>query len=352
MSAATSSQSHVAGPALARIARAPSKMVLSSAGLAGLQIKVATNDMRGFQNTAGKAVLIAGPTASGKSALALDLATRVGGVVINTDSMQVYRDLRVLTARPTRAEEAAIPHRLYGHVDAATNYSAGAFVIDAAAVLAEAQAAGLIPIFVGGTGLYFKALTKGLAAVPEIAAEVRDDVRARLERDGPEVLHAELVLRDPASAARLNVRDRSRIARALEVVEGTCRSLTDWHLDALPPLLPEGTYRAVFLEPDRELLYARIDTRFDTMLDAGALDEVAALAARGLDPLLPAMKAHGVPALIRHLNGKMSREEAAMIGRADTRHYAKRQFTWFRHQLPEFEWITPDDAAVYLRTAN
>ncbi|MDB5520506.1 MAG: tRNA ((37)-N6)-dimethylallyltransferase MiaA [Tardiphaga sp.] len=305
-----------------------------------------------FGDLAGKAVLIAGPTASGKSALALDLALRVGGVVINTDSMQVYRDLRVLTARPTVAEEAAVPHRLYGHVDAAVNYSAGAFVLDAAAVLAEARASGLRPIFVGGTGLYFKALTKGLSAVPAIAAEVRDDVRARLERDGPEPLHAALALRDPASAARLNPRDRSRVARALEVVEGTGRSLTDWHNDALPPLLAPGSYEALFLELERATLYARIDARFDAMLDAGALDEVAALAGRGLDPLLPAMKAHGVPALIRHLNGDISIDAAAIIGRADTRHYAKRQFTWFRHQLPEFRWMTPNEAAAYLHAVN
>ena len=286
-------------------------------------------------------MLIAGPTASGKSAFALDLARRIGGMVINTDSMQVYRDLRVLTARPDTAEEAAVPHRLYGHVDAAVNYSAGAFVIDAANVLAEARTAGLVPIFVGGTGLYFKALTKGLSAVPEISVEVRDSVRARLERDGPETLYAELAMRDPISAARLNPRDRSRVARALEVVEGTGRSLTDWHRDALPPLLPEDSFDAVFLDADRDALYARIDARFDAMLEAGALDEVAALKDRHLDPLLPAMKAHGVPALIRYLDAEISLEDAAVIGCADTRHYAKRQFTWFRHQLPEFEWITP-----------
>ena len=294
-------------------------------------------------------MFIAGPTASGKSALALDLARRIGGVVINTDSMQVYRDLRVLTARPTHAEEAAAPHRLYGHVDAAVNYSAGAFVADAAAALSEIRASGLMPIFVGGTGLYFKALTRGLSAVPEIAADARDDVRARLDRDGPEALHAALALRDPASAARLNPRDRSRVARALEVVEGTGRSLTDWHRDALPPLLPEGSFDAVFLDVDRDALYARIDARFDAMIEAGALDEVAALRDRHLNPLLPAMKAHGVPALIKHLNGEITREDAAVIGRADTRHYAKRQFTWFRHQLPEFEWMTSEAARAMLQ---
>jgi tRNA dimethylallyltransferase len=295
-----------------------------------------------------KAVLIAGPTASGKSALALELAQKTGGVVINADSMQVYRDLRVITARPTPEEEAKVPHRLYGHVDAAVNFSAGHWVADAAAVLAEVHAQNRLPIFVGGSGLYFKALTRGLSAVPPIPPEIRQGARARLERDGVEALHAELAQRDPATAERLKPRDRTRIARALEVVEATGRSLTDWHREGLPPLLPPGQFRALFLAPDRDQLYARIDARYDAMLAAGALEEVAALAARHLDPLLPAMKAHGVPVLIRHLKGEITREAAAAIGRADTRHYAKRQFTWFRHQLPEFEWVKPEEAAGWL----
>ena len=311
-------------------------------------MSVATRDMRLSSQNVNKAVLIAGPTASGKSALALELAQKTGGVVINTDSMQVYRDLRVITARPTPVEEAIVPHRLYGHVDAAVNFSAGAWVADAAKMLADARANGRLPIFVGGSGLYFKALTRGLSAVPPVAAEVRDDVRARLERDGVEALHAELAVRDPASAERLKPRDRSRIARALEVVEATGRSLTDWHHQGLPPLLPPGEFSALFLAPERDQLYARIDARFDTMLAGGALEEVAGLAARNLDPLLPAMKAHGVPALIRHLQGEITREAAAETGRADTRHYAKRQFTWFRHQLPEFEWVAPEAARGWL----
>ena len=291
-----------------------------------------------------KAVLIAGPTASGKSALALELAQKAGGAVINTDSMQVYRDLRVLTARPSLAEEAAVPHRLYGCVDAAVNYSAGHYVRDAKEVLDEVRRGGGLPIFIGGTGLYFKALTRGLSAVPPVPDEVREAVRLRLDRDGVEALHAELARRNAAAAARLNVRDRTRIARALEVIEATGRPLAEWHAETTPPLLPEGSYRALFIAPEREALYARIDARFDAMLADGALEEVTRLAARGLDPLLPAMKAHGVPALIRHLRGEITREEAAVIGKADTRHYAKRQFTWFRHQLPEFEWLTPEQA--------
>lgn len=295
-----------------------------------------------------KAVLIAGPTASGKSALALELALSAGGIVINADSMQVYRDLRIITARPTHGEEARAPHRLYGHVDAAVNFSAGAWVSDAAKALEEAQAEGRLPIFIGGTGLYFKALTAGLSVVPPIPAQVREDVRARLEQNGVEALHVELARRDPRAAERLNLRDRTRIARALEVIEATGRSLLDWHHEGQPPLLPRDSYRAVFLAPERDELYARIDARFDAMLGAGALKEVERLAARQLDPLLPAMKAHGVPALIRHLRGELSLEEAAAIGRADTRHYAKRQFTWFRHQLPEFEWVKLEEARGWL----
>lgn len=298
-----------------------------------------------------KAVLIAGPTASGKSALALELALSVGGIVINADSMQVYRDLRVITARPTPDEEARVPHRLYGHVDAAVNFSAGAWVADAAKMLEEAQAEGRLPIFIGGTGLYFKALTAGLSVVPPIPPEIREDVRARLERNGVEALHAELARRDPRAAERLNLRDRTRIARALEVVEATGRSLLDWHHEGQPPLLPKDSFCAVFLTPERDELYARIDARFDAMLGAGALTEVEQLAARNLDPLLPAMKAHGVPALIRHLRGELSLKEAATIGSADTRHYAKRQFTWFRHQLPEFEWVKLEKARAWLAAA-
>jgi tRNA dimethylallyltransferase len=300
------------------------------------------------QGQNSKAVLIAGPTASGKSAVALELAQTHDAVIINTDSMQVYRDLRIITARPSPEEEARVAHRLYGHVDAAVNFSAGSWVADAALALGQARAQNRLPIFVGGSGLYFKALISGLSAVPSIPAQVREGVRARLELDGVEALHAELARRDPVTAERLKPRDRARIARALEVIEATGRSLTDWHRDGLPPLLPQGTFSALFLAPDRDQLYARIDARFDAMLKAGALEEMAALAARHLNPLLPAMKAHAVPALLRYLKREITLEEAAAIGRADTRHYAKRQFTWFRHQLPEFEWVKPDEAGAWL----
>lgn len=292
-------------------------------------------------------MLIAGPTASGKSALALRLARETGGVIVNTDSMQVYRDLRVLTARPHVVEEAEVPHRLYGHVDAAVNYSAGAYVRDAAALLEELRADNRLAIFVGGTGLYFKALTRGLSQVPPVPDNVRESVRQRLADQGPEALHAMLAIRDPAMAERLSPRDRTRVARALEVIEATGMSLRDWQARASAPLLvPEG-YEAIFLNPDRDDLYARIDARFVAMMEQGALEEVAAMGARQLDPLLPAMKAHGVPALLRYLLGEIPRDEAVAIGQADTRHYAKRQFTWFRHQLPEFKWIAPHDVGAW-----
>jgi tRNA dimethylallyltransferase len=287
------------------------------------------------------AILIAGPTASGKSGLALELAERLGGIVVNADSMQVYGDLRVITARPTVAEEARVAHLLYGHVDAADNYSVGRWLADARGALDEAAARRLVPIFTGGTGLYFKALTTGLAAVPPVDADIRSGVRARLEAEGPAALHAELARHDPAAAERLKPNDRVRIARALEVVLSTGRPLVDWHREGLPPLLDPARVVCVFLAPERAELYRRIDARFSVMLEAGALDEVRAFAARELDPLLPAMKAHGVPWLIRHLHGEMSLDAAADKARADTRHYAKRQFTWFRHQLAGWPQLVP-----------
>ncbi len=289
-------------------------------------------------------MLIAGPTASGKSALGLALARELGGTVINADAMQVYRDLRIITARPTPDEETQAPHRLYGHVDAAVNYSVGRWLTDVQPVLAEVWRAGGVPIVVGGTGLYFKALTRGLAAVPPVPPEIRERVRARMESEGPAVLHAELAQRDPEAGARLKPADRTRIARALEVVEATGRPLADWHREGLPATLDPAQAVQVFLELDRAALYARIDARFEAMLTAGAMEEVRALAARGLDPLLPAMKAHGVPWLIRHLKGEISLAEAVEGGQKDTRHYAKRQFTWFRHQMPGWTWATPETA--------
>jgi tRNA dimethylallyltransferase len=288
-----------------------------------------------------KTILIAGPTASGKSALALELAEAFGGTVINADSMQVYRDLHIITARPSPEEEARAPHRLYGHVDAAENYSVGRWCTEVAAALDAVQREGRAAIIVGGTGLYFNTLTRGLAAVPAISPEIRDAVRARLSSEGAPALHAELAARDPAAAARLRPGDRARVTRALEVVLATGRSLLEWHGENKPPVLDLAAAAKVFLMPDRDALLGRINARFDAMMAAGALEEVRALAGRKLNPSLPAMKAHGVPWLIRHLNGEIGEAEAVEQAKLETRQYTKRQATWFRNQLPEFEWVEP-----------
>jgi tRNA dimethylallyltransferase len=296
------------------------------------------------------AILLAGPTTSGKSALALTLAQALGGIIINADSMQVYRDLAIITARPTLADEAKAPHLLYGHVDAGENYSVGRWLLDARAALAQAERQDLLPIFVGGTGLYFKALTRGLAAVPPIPADVRASVRARLKAEGVAVLHDELARHDPATAARLMPGDRARVTRALEVVLATGRSLADWHREGMPAPVDAARAVRIFLSVDRAELYRRIDARFDSMLAEGAIEEVKALAARILDAALPAMKAHGVPWLIRHLRGEISLAEAAEGGKRDTRRYTKRQATWFRHQLPDWTWAEPERAETLIRS--
>jgi tRNA dimethylallyltransferase len=293
-------------------------------------------------------ILIAGPTASGKSALALALAEKLGGVIVNADSMQVYRDLHIITARPAPADERRAPHRLYGHVDAAVNYSVGRWCTEAAAALAAIGQDGCAAIVVGGTGLYFSALTRGLAAVPPIPAQIRDHVRARLAGDGVEALHAELTRLDPATAARLTPRDRARVTRALEVVLATGRSLTQWHEHNMPASVDAARTAKIFLMPDRDELLRRIDARFDAMMAAGALEEVRALAARNLDPALPAMKAHGVPWLMRHLRGEIALADAVAGGKRDTRQYTKRQATWFRNQLADFAWAAPDDALAVI----
>ena len=289
-------------------------------------------------------ILIAGPTASGKSALALALAEKLGAEIVNADSMQVYRDLRIITARPSVEEEQRVPHRLYGHVDAAENFSVGRWCEEAAAALAAAGRAARGAVVVGGTGLYFKALTRGIAAVPPIPADIREQVRARLASDGVAALYAELKERDVVAAAQLRPGDRARITRALEVVLATGRSLLDWHEDNKPPGLDAAAAAKIFLAPDRDELSRRINARFDSMMTAGALEEVRLLAARNLNPNLPAMKAHGVPWLVRHLNGEIALEQAVEEAKRDTRRYTKRQATWFRNQLPDFVWMEPERA--------
>lgn len=302
-------------------------------------------DMSHALHDARKVVLIAGPTASGKSALALRLAEKLGGTIVNADAMQVYRDLRTITARPPPEEEVRVPHCLYGHVDAAVNYSTGQWLRDVDEVLREVAREKRIAVLVGGTGLYFKALIKGLAAVPPIPADIREQVRARVIAEGAPALHAELMKRDPVTAQRITIKDRSRISRALEVVLATGRALSDWHRDPLPPLIDGADAAKVFLTCERAKLVRRIEERFAAMLDAGALDEAKVLARRKLDPSLPAMKAHGVPWLIRHVKGEISLEEAAAGAVMDTRRYAKRQLTWFRNQMKDWAWAEGEAAA-------
>jgi tRNA dimethylallyltransferase len=297
-------------------------------------------------------ILIAGPTASGKSALAIRVARAVGGVVLNADSMQVYRDLRIITARPSSEEEASVEHRLFGHVDAAVNYSVGLWLVDAAAAIHDVQASGRTPVLVGGTGMYFKALTQGLSDIPRVPEAVRARVRAETDGMTPHEIHARLAACDALTASRLRPTDPQRNLRALEVFEATGKPLASFQGARQAPLLTPGSWRGVFLAPDRNELYRRIDARFDMMMQAGAVEEVENLAARGLDPALPAMRAHGVPGLIGWLRGAVSREAAVERGKADTRHYAKRQFTFARHQLPDFRWAATADEAAGLLEAE
>ena len=263
--------------------------------------------------------------------------------------MQVYRDLAVITARPSAAEMDAAPHELYGTVDAAENFSVGRWVDAAREVLAGAEAAGRLPILVGGTGLYFKALTEGLSAIPPVPPEVRERIRREAAGMAPAALHARLAADDPLTASRLRPSDPQRILRALEVLEATGRPLAHWQEAGREGALLAGhDVRAVFLAVDRADLRDRIDRRFEAMMAAGALAEVAALAARGLDPALPAMRAHGVPGLIAHLRGEVPLDEAIARGQRDTRAYAKRQETWFRHQMPGFAALSPGAARAEL----
>jgi tRNA dimethylallyltransferase len=283
-------------------------------------------------------VLLAGPTASGKSRLALAHAEATGAWVVNADSMQVYRDLRVLTARPSLADERAAPHRLYGHVDAAVRYSAGAWLTDFAAVLAEARLQHRPLVVVGGTGLYFKVLTEGLAAMPPIPAGLRAEVLADLEGLTASEAHEHLRAINPEDAAVIRPSDRSRIVRALEVMLATGRPLAEWQRTAAQePLLGPADARRFVLMPDRVELARRIAARADAMLTGGAMPEVTALLGRNLPPENPLMKAIGVRQIADHLAGRLSREEAADSIIVETRQYAKRQMTWFRNRMGDWQ---------------
>jgi tRNA dimethylallyltransferase len=280
----------------------------------------------------GRAILVAGPTASGKSALALHLAERLGGVVINADSMQVYRELRVITARPPDDDLARAPHALYGVRPAAEAGTAAWWRGAALAEIEAARAAGCVPILCGGTGLYFKALTEGLAAIPPVPEAARAEARRRLAEEGAAALHARLAALDPATAATLRPSDSQRIARAYEVATGTGRGLRAWQEAGGTGPAP-WDFAAVLLDPPRDALRAAIAARWQAMLDAGAMEEVRALGAQGLDPALPAMRAHGVPELLAYLAGRMALEAASARAIMNTVQYTKRQATWFRHHV-------------------
>ena len=284
------------------------------------------------------AILIAGPTASGKSALAIKLARENNGVIVNADSMQIYRDLNILTARPDKDDLGAVPHQLYGTVPASQRYSVGGWIKDVAQVLDSLDRDDIRPIIVGGTGLYFKALTEGLAAVPDIPKDVLEVWRARQNSEESESLHAILSERDADMAARLKPGDGQRIVRALSVLDATGRSLLEWQKEPPEPaLISLETCDSRILMPERSKLYSRIDARLDQMVAAGAIEEVEGLMAQNLDPSLPAMKALGVPHFIAMLKGNVKREEAVRRAQVDTRHYAKRQMTWFRQQMPGWQ---------------
>jgi tRNA dimethylallyltransferase len=291
---------------------------------------------------AAPVLLIAGPTASGKSALALRLAERLQGEIVNADALQLYADLSILSARPTAEETAQVPHHLFGVADGADGWSVGRWLDAALPILKDIAARGRRAIVVGGTGLYFRALTKGLADIPAVPAAVRQAAAETYARLGEDAFRQALAARDPAAAARIAPGDRQRLLRAWEVAEATGRALTDWQAGTQAPL-GLGQWRAVVLEPDRETLYARCDARLLAMIEAGALEEVRALVARRLDPLAPVMKAVGVRELAAHLAGELTLPEAVARAQQETRRYAKRQLTWFRNQTPT--WARLRDAA-------
>ncbi len=292
--------------------------------------------------TAGRrAVLIAGPTASGKSALALAIAQRCGGVVINADSMQVYRELHILTARPCEEDEAQAPHRLYGHVASSDGYTVARYLDDLEQALKET--AGQPAVIVGGTGLYFNAMTQGLSEIPPIDERVRAFWRERARTANPASLHKELAVVDPVLFGRLHPNDTQRVLRALEVADSTGRPLSEWQEKRSQPLISGGWVAHVVMAPERDWLHARIDERFRVMVADGGLDEAQAFAALGLDPALPAMKAIGVPEMMAAARGDLPVEEAIDAAVIATRQYAKRQETWFRNQMPD--WLRLDPAA-------
>jgi tRNA dimethylallyltransferase len=290
------------------------------------------------------AVLIAGPTASGKSAAAVALAETIGGDIINADSMQVYAEPRILTARPSDEDMRRVPHLLYGHVSVTEHYSVGRYQSDAARALEQVRGWGRTPIFVGGTGMYFGVLTEGIANIPAVPASVRAVALARRKEIGAEAFHVELASRDLESAERLRPNDTQRVLRAYEVFEATGRPLSAWQTEAGTPVLAGLTLARFVLAPPREELYARIDHRFDRMLEQGAIQEAVALA--GLEPSSPAAKILGRRELLAASTGTMSLDEAKVAAKQATRNYAKRQLTWFRNRMADWTWIEAANSTV------
>jgi tRNA dimethylallyltransferase len=287
------------------------------------------------------AVLIAGPTASGKSHAALALAEEIGGAIVNADSMQVYAETHVLTARPSEAEMTRAPHYLYGHVSVSERYSVGRYQADAARALAAIRARGLVPIFVGGTGLYFTVLTEGIADIPATPPEIRKAVEARRKKIGAEAFFAELLERDPEIAARMRVPDTQRTIRAREVFEATGRPLSQWQKELGRPVLAGLSLARFVIAPSRLAIYQRIVARLDRMMEEGGIEE--ALSLRMLDPLLPAAKILGVREILAARAGYMSLDAAVQETRLATRQYAKRQMTWFRHRMKDWHWVESPD---------
>jgi len=279
--------------------------------------------------------LIAGPTASGKSALALRLAEANDAEIVNADALQVYLDLRVLSARPSPEDEARAPHHLFGVADAAEGWTVGRWLRAALPILGDIQARGRPAILVGGTGLYFRALTQGLADIPGVPAAVQREIDARFDTGGEAAFREQLRVADPVAEARIAANDRQRLTRALAVAEATGRPLSAWQADTRPALPADG-WRGVVLDPPRESLHPRCDARLELMMDQGAVEEAAALTARGLEDRLPAMKAVGLRELAAYARGETSRAEALAAAQAATRQYAKRQTTWFRNQAPDW----------------
>jgi tRNA dimethylallyltransferase len=293
------------------------------------------------------AVLIAGPTASGKSAAALELAERIGGVLINTDSMQVYRETRILTARPSDEDMPRAPHLLFGHVSVHERYDVARYAAEARHALADVRKSGRIPIFVGGTGLYFGALTEGLPDMPKVPATIRDAARARREALGAEAFFAEFSQRDPLTASRLRASDTQRVLRAYEVLEATGTPLSEWQKGASVPLLAGLSPARFVLSPQRAELHARIEGRFSRMLAEGALEEAVGLG--DVDPSLPSAKILGLRELKAVHHGELGFEEACRLTVTATRQYAKRQVTWFRHRMTGWNWIDTDGVENIVR---